>query len=194
MIKIGITGSLASGKTTASKIISSGKGPLFSADLVVKKLYKLDKFKQIISRKFNINKNSNIKRIKKDKIISGEKSIKALEKILHPLVRREMKSFIKKNKHKKFLFFEIPLLIESKLVENFNLILFIKARKKVRLKRFRSRGGNVKLFKILNNKQLSDAKKAQFCDHVIVNEKNLKILKKKLTDIFKKYERNISGY
>ena len=43
MKKIGITGSLASGKTTASKILSSGKGPLFSADAVVKKLYK-DKF------------------------------------------------------------------------------------------------------------------------------------------------------
>ena len=34
--KNGITGSLASGKTTASKILSSGKGPLFSADTVVK--------------------------------------------------------------------------------------------------------------------------------------------------------------
>ena len=40
MIKIGITGSIASGKTTASKIISRRKGPLFSADQVVKQLYK----------------------------------------------------------------------------------------------------------------------------------------------------------
>ena len=39
MIKIGITGSLASGKTTASQIISKNKGLLFSADTVVKKLY-----------------------------------------------------------------------------------------------------------------------------------------------------------
>ena len=37
MKKIGITGSLASGKTTASKIISAKKGPLFNADYVVKK-------------------------------------------------------------------------------------------------------------------------------------------------------------
>ena len=41
MKKIGITGSLSSGKTTASKILSSRKGPLFSADLIVryKKLF-----------------------------------------------------------------------------------------------------------------------------------------------------------
>ena len=36
MIKVGITGSLASGKTTASKILSKNRGPLFSADVVVK--------------------------------------------------------------------------------------------------------------------------------------------------------------
>ena len=40
MKKIGITGSIASGKTTASKILSARRGPLFSADEVVKKLYK----------------------------------------------------------------------------------------------------------------------------------------------------------
>ena len=39
MMKIGITGSLASGKTTASKILSLKKGPLFSADKAVKELY-----------------------------------------------------------------------------------------------------------------------------------------------------------
>ena len=37
MIKIGITGSIASGKTTASKIISNQRGKLFSADKIVKK-------------------------------------------------------------------------------------------------------------------------------------------------------------
>ena len=48
MIKIGITGSVASGKTTASKIISSRRGPLFSADRVVKKLYTQNNFKKLI--------------------------------------------------------------------------------------------------------------------------------------------------
>ena len=40
MIKIGITGSLASGKTTASRILSKKYGPLFSADKVGQRLYK----------------------------------------------------------------------------------------------------------------------------------------------------------
>ena len=40
MVKIGITGSIASGKTTVSKLISKGRGPLFNADRIVQKLYK----------------------------------------------------------------------------------------------------------------------------------------------------------
>ena len=50
-MKVGITGSLASGKTTASKILSEGRGPLFSADVVVKKLYAKNSFKKIIIRR-----------------------------------------------------------------------------------------------------------------------------------------------
>ena len=62
MKKIGITGSLASGKTTASKILSLKKGPLFSADYFVKKLYKKNFFKKIISKSFKIKDDSNQKK------------------------------------------------------------------------------------------------------------------------------------
>ena len=58
MIKIGITGSLASGKTTASKILSNRRGPLFSADQEVKKLYANKIFKSLLSKTFRIE-NSN---------------------------------------------------------------------------------------------------------------------------------------
>ena len=50
MRKIGITGSLASGKTSASKILSHSRGPLFSADKEVLKLYKRKAFKRLISK------------------------------------------------------------------------------------------------------------------------------------------------
>ena len=46
MIKIGITGSLASGKTTVARMFSRGKYPLFNADKEVKKIYKKKFFKK----------------------------------------------------------------------------------------------------------------------------------------------------
>jgi dephospho-CoA kinase len=67
MIKIGITGSIASGKTTASKILSNRRGPLFSADQEVKKLYKNKNFQQIIAKSFDIQKKYNLKKSLKKK-------------------------------------------------------------------------------------------------------------------------------
>ena len=187
MIKIGITGSLASGKSTASKILSS-KGPLFNADAVVKKLYLKSSFKKIISKRFDIKNNKNQKNILKKRILGNLTLLKKLEKIIHPFVRIEMRRFIKINNKCKFVFLEIPLLIESKLMKHFDLIIFIKAKKSIRMNRFIKKGGDKRLFAMLNNKQLSDVKKAKFCDHIVVNEKNKKILKVNLMNILKQYE------
>ena len=98
-----------------------------------------------------------------------------------------MKKFTEKKK-KEILFYEIPLLIESKLMKYFNIIIFVKAKRNLRLKRFKSKNGDKKLFNLLDKKQLNDNKKIKFCDYVVVNEKNLKFLKKNLFDIISKYE------
>ena len=188
MIKIGITGSLASGKTTASKILSYKRGPLFSADKVVKELYQNKKFKYLISRRFKIENNKQIKKSLKKLVLENKKNIKKLENIIHPLVRKKMRSFTLRNKNKRLLFYEIPLLIESKLMKHFNVVIFIKAKKQIRFKRFQSKSENKKLFYLLNNKQMTDTKKMKFCDHVVVNEKNLNILKKNLFAIIDNYE------
>ena len=161
MKKIGITGSLSSGKTTASKILSHRKGPLFSADNEVKKIYKKNNLKKIISKKLNLKNYKNLKTVLRNKIINGDLNIKKVESILHPIIRKEMNNFMKK----------------------FDLIIFIKARKSIRLKRFKLKGGSQKLFNILDKKQLNDTKKIKYCDHIVVNENNLKILKKNLSNI-----------
>ena len=188
MIKIGITGSLASGKSTASEILSFRRGPLFSADKVVNELYKSKSFKSLIGRRFKVKNDSKIKRSLKNLILQDKKNIKKLEKIIHPLVRKKMRNFTTQNRNKKFLFYEIPLLIESKLMKNFNVVIFIKAKKQIRLERFQSKRGDKKLFNLLNDKQMLDKKKIKYCDYVVVNEKNLYILKKNLLAIISKYE------
>ncbi len=188
MIKVGITGSLASGKTTASKILSKNRGPLFSADIVVKKLYQDKKFKNLVSKKFGIKNDNHIKKNIKKLIFENTINLKKLEKLIHPLVRKEMKRFTFKNKNKKMIFYEIPLLIESKLMKLFNVIIFVKSKKELRLRRFKLRGGTKNLFNLLNNKQMSERIKIRLCDYVVVNEKNLMILKKNLLSIISKYE------
>ena len=188
MIKIGITGSLSSGKTTASKILSLRRGPLFSADKAVKELYRNKNFNALIRRRFKIKNKNQVKKYLKKLILEKKENIKRLEKITHPLVRKKMRKFTLQNKNKRFLFYEIPLLIESKLMKYFNIIIFIKARKQLRFKRFQTRRRDKKLFNLLDSKQMIDAKKIKFCDHIVVNEKNLSILKKRLLAIINLYE------
>ena len=183
MIKIGITGSISSGKTTASKILSSRRGPLFSADDEVKKLYVTKSFQRLLIKKFDLEKKSNFKSMLKKKIFKNKNDIIRLEKLIHPIIRKQMKRFFIINKNKKILFYEIPLLIENNLMKHFDIIIFIKAKKKIRLKRFILKGGEEKLFNFMNNRQLSDTKKIKFCDYVIVNNKRLSMLKKNLLDI-----------
>jgi len=188
MFKIGITGSIASGKTTASQIISRRRGALFSADKVVRNLYKKNSFKKIISKKLGIDYNLKFKNELKKKILEKKENIKKLEKLIHPIVRKEMFIFFKKNKRKRILFFEVPLLIENKLIKYFNKTIFIKSNRKLRLKRYRLNGGNKKLFSLLDSRQIKDVKKMTLCDHVVVNNQSLSILKKKLLIIISKYE------
>ena len=192
MIKIGITGSIASGKTTAARIFAGKRYPLFNADKEVKDLYNQKYFKSKILKKFKIQSTKNIKSKIKKIIINNKVLIKDVEKIIHPLVRRKIKIFIKKNKKKKFIFFEIPLLIESKLMKDYDVIIFINSKKKIRLKRYLKRGRDKKIFNLLDKRQLPPSKKIKFCDYVINNNNNLKKLKKTIKSIKIKYERNYS--
>ena len=186
MLKIGITGSLASGKTTVAKIISAKKYPLFDADKVVKKIYQTNTFRTKALKKLKLKNKKNIKNKIKKIISKNKKSLKVLEKIIHPIVRKEIRKFSKKNKNKKFLIFEIPLLIESKLMKDYDKIIFVNSRKDLRLKRYLKKGNNRKIFNLLNKRQLPPAKKIKFSDYVINNNNSLRNLKKSVKIFIRK--------
>ena len=186
MIKIGITGSIASGKSTFAKMISGKKYPLFSADLVVAKLYKEQSFIKTIAKQFELKSKSKIKKQIKLLVQNKRSNFKKLEKIIHPLVRKKMKIFLKKKKS--IVVLEIPLLIENKLMKYFDVIIFIGASKKKRLQRYISNKGNKNTFKLLDNRQLNPNKKIVYADHVINNIYSLKKLKESAKIIIKNYE------
>ncbi len=183
-MKIGITGSLSSGKSSVANILSKNKNLLFSADKEVKDLYSNYQFKKKLKRKLKI-KSRNIKQEIKLKLLKKEISLKELGSIIHPFIRRKMKQFYKKNKNKKIIFFEIPLLIESKLMNFFDYIILVVSPRKSRLKRYLKNGGKKNMFQLLDKNQIPAQKKVKYCDYLIVNNKSKKLLKKKVNDIIK---------
>ena len=89
-----------------------------------------------------------------------------------------LNDILTKNKNKKMVIFEIPLLIESKLMKNYDKIIFVNARKNLRKRRFAKKKKNIRIFNYLDKRQLSPVKKIKFCDYVINNNSSLNILKK----------------
>ena len=191
MIKIGITGSLSSGKSTVAKLISRNKYPIFSADNAVKTLYKKRIFTKKIQKQFHFKNTRNLKNKIKNLIKKDKKILKKLEMILHPLVRKEMGEFIKKKKNNKITIFEIPLLIESKLTRYFDFVVFVGAKKNIRLRRYVVKGGNKKIFTILEKRQKKPSKKIKISDYVIYNNKSIKSLKKNIKKFLKEILLNV---
>ena len=188
MIKIAILGDIGSGKSFIAKQFGY---PVFNADNEVWKIYSKDKkcykkLKKAIPKhilSFPINK----KEITKS-ILSNQKNLKKVIKIVHPIVRMKMNKFINKNKKKKLIVFDVPLLLENKIEKKANILIFIEAKKKEIIKNLKRRKNyNLKIIKILKKFQLPLKYKKKKSNFVIKNnfkkqpvKKNVKLLKKKL--------------
>ena len=188
MIKIGITGSLASGKTTVAKLFTGKNYPYFSADSAVKKFYKNKNFIKNIKKILKLQNSGNINKEVKHLLLNKNSILKKLEKFIHPLVRKKMKRFMVLNKNKKIMILEIPLLIESKIMKLFDVIIFVSSRKNIRIKRYLKNGGDLRIFNILDKRQMNQSKKTKFCNHIVLNNNSLFFLKRQIRNIIKIYE------
>ena len=96
-----------------------------------------------------------------------------------------MIAFSKKKQNKNVILFEIPLLIESKLMKFFDATVLVIAPKKLRIKRYLKNGGDRRMFNLLDKNQMPQRKKLNYCDYLIVNNNSKNVLKKRITDIIR---------
>jgi len=183
---VGITGSIASGKTTVAHLMAGKKYPLFSADKVVSSLYKEKNFNKTLIKKFKLKRGKKTKDQIKLILKKNKKNLYKLESIIHPFVRKKMINFLKKKN--KMLFLEIPLLLESKLDRYFDKLVFVGANKGLRLERYLKRRGDKKTFILLEKRQLPAVLKKKICDFAINNNYSLAILKKNVKKFMNSYE------
>ena len=155
MIRIGILGDIGSGKSYVAKKFGY---PVFNADYEVSKLYKNNKkiFVKLNKKlpkyicSFPVNKDEITKAI-----LSNEINLKKIISIVHEEVRKKMKIFLKKNKHKKIVVLDIPLLLENKIYKKKDILVFVDSKAKEINKRLKKR-------KNFNTKLISKFKKIQF--------------------------------
>ena len=187
MIKIGILGEIGSGKSYIAKNFGY---PVFNADLEVSKLYRNDKkifykLKKKLSKyiySFPISKNEISKAI-----LSNKSNLKKVVKIVHLEVRKKMINFLKKNKSKKIVILDIPLLLENKINKKNDILVFIKSNKIEILKRLKKRKGfNQKLMNKFKTLQLPLDYKKKKSQYIIKNNFTNKSVKKDVKIILKK--------
>ena len=155
MIRIGILGNIGSGK---SYVANKFGYPVFSADAEVAKIYKNNK-KIYFKLKKKLPKYIFSFPIKKNEIsnaiLSNNTNFKRIIKIVHEEVRRKMRLFLKKNKNKKIVILDIPLLLENKIDKKEDILIFVESKKKEIEKRLKKR-------KNFNRKLFRKFKKIQF--------------------------------
>lgn len=192
MLKVAITGNIASGKSEVEKILREKSFQVLDTDDVVHNLYNEESVKtKIISTfpEYDILENSKISRSKLRKIVfEDEILIKKLENILHPFVKDEIRRFFRQNEGEKIAFVSVPLLFEAKFEHLFDEIILICADDEIRRKRLIKRSNFSeehanKRIKI----QMSQDKKIPLADYVIYNDKTLDDLKDELNKILVKF-------
>ena len=197
MIRIGILGNIGSGKSYVANNLGY---PVFDADYEVTKLYKKNK-KIFLKLKKKLPKYIFSYPIKKSEIseaiLANNSNLKKIVKIVHPQIRDKMLLFLKKNKLKKIVILDIPLLLENKINNKKDILIFVQTKKKETLKRLKKREGfNNKLFNKFRDIQLSLDYKKKKSDFIIKNDFNKNSVRKKVKLILKKilYERSSFRY
>ena len=186
MIRIGILGDIGSGKSYVAKNFGY---PVFNADYEVSRLYQKNrevyqKLKKILPEhiyEFPIDKIQLSKAI-----LSNKSNLKKIIKIVHKEIRNRMRSFLNKNKNKKFIILDIPLLLENKINKKRDILVYIDSRKIDITRNLKKRKNfNPKILNKFKEIQLSLAYKKKKSRFIIKNKFTKKSVKDEIRKILK---------
>ena len=184
MIRIALVGSIGSGKSYIAKLF---KFPVFNADLEVSKIYKEDK-KIFLKLKKKIPNFFSKFPVKKQELIRAilynKKNLNLITKIIHPIVKKKLMTFIKNNKNKKIIILDIPLYLENNLNNKNDIIVFVQGNSKEVEKRLKKRKNyNAILINKLKKIQFPIEKKKKKSNFIVKNDFTLRTVKKYVKNI-----------
>jgi len=186
MIRIAVLGDIGSGKSYVARQFGY---PVFNADSEVFKLYKKSRKCYVRLKKelpnyvtsFPVKKNNLSKAV-----MSNKNNLKKIIKIIHPEVRKKLNAFEKKNKRKKIIILDIPLIMENKINKKNDILIFVDAKKKEINKRLKKRDNfNLKIVKKLKKFQLPIESKRKKSNFIIKNNFKSNSIKKNVKRILK---------
>ena len=155
MIKVAVTGNIGSGKTEFIKFISKLGFCCISSDAIISNLYKDDRTRKIILEKLKLNDHNYKQEI--IKMLQNEEFNRKLKRTIYPLLYSKKKLVAQKHQSYRPVFYEVPLLFEENLFNDFNVTVFVNSDITKRKQRVLKRGLTDDYFKLMNNKQIKES-------------------------------------
>lgn len=192
---IGLTGSIASGKSTVAEMLKELQLPIVDADLVARVVVEpgTETLKNIVEAfgESVLLDDGTLDRPKLGNIIFHEPAArKTLNDIIHPAIRREMlRQRDELLKHgARFVVMDIPLLFESHLQHFVEKILVVSVTEETQLRRLMERNNlSEKEAKARISSQLPLSEKEKGADAVIYNNESLESTSEQLHKILRKW-------
>ena len=139
---IGITGSIACGKSLVSNYLQEKGYTIIDADKIGHMALENDEVKKQLVNKFgkSILKDNEVNRVTLGKLVfENNENLKELNNIIHPQIRKNISEQIQVHKNEKLVFVDVPLLFEAKFDDLVEKIIVISLDEKIQLERLMNR-------------------------------------------------------
>lgn len=192
-MNIGITGSIACGKSTVSNYLLEKGYTIIDADKLGHIALTSEDVKRKLAEKFGdeIIENNEISREKLGKLVFGnEDNLKILNSIIHPKIKKLILKLQDEHKDEQFVFLDIALLYEAKFVDLVERVIVVYVNEKVQIERLMSRNSLSKEEALSRIKsQMSSEEKAALSDYSIDNSDTIENTYQQIDEILEKIKR-----
>ena len=167
VVKIAITGNIASGKSQVEKTLAELGYVVYDSDKIAHNV--LDTLTDFYG--YDVFTDGKIDRKKLGELVFSDSSLRAkLEELTHPLIKAKILELFTVHKNDKYIFVSIPLLYEAGFEDIFDKVIFVSVDNDIQLKRLMERNNYSKEEAQRRiSSQMPQEEKIKKADYVIVN-------------------------
>jgi len=190
-MRLGLTGSFGSGKTTVSDMFREHGIPVIDADVLAREVTETGEegwraVVETFGEKYLGEDGSLDRRKLGRRVFSNREDLQTLESIVHPLVRKRELALLEKWKEEPLVILSVPLLFEKGLHKEADQVVVVTITEEERFRRLMNRYGltEKEIWERLNN-QMPQEEKISRADYIIDNSGSLENTRKQVEGLIR---------